>query len=98
MYYLVWLILTLLNIIDYFCTMVILRHGGAEQNPVQQYMIHEFGNIGMLYSKLPLLLILGIGLVFLKKKSNVLMYVLLIVTVLYALLDLYSMTLINTIV
>jgi len=97
MYQLVWLILTLLNIIDYLCTMVILRHGGAEQNPIQQYMIHEFGNIGMLYVKLPLLLVLWIGLVFVKEKSNVLMYVLLIVTVLYAMLDLYSMTLINKI-
>ena len=55
-----YICLLVLNVADYVITTMILRYGGVEENPIQLYMIDTFGNIGMLYLKMPLLVILGI--------------------------------------
>jgi hypothetical protein len=56
--------LAALNLLDYWLTSLILKSGGYEMNPLQNWFIEQFGTIGILYLKVPLLLILGYAVYF----------------------------------
>lgn len=62
-YLLLYVVLCLLNLADFYLTSRILTHGGFEDNPLQAYMIDAYGHIGILYTKVPLLVVLGLLLV-----------------------------------
>ena len=52
--------LTVLSLTDFWLTSLILNLGGEEINPLIKMSIESVGNLGILYFKIPSLLMLGI--------------------------------------
>ncbi len=64
-----WMLVAL-NLTDFWLTTLILKHGGAEVNPLQAWFIDTFGNMGILVFKAPFLLILGYSVYFMWDKLS----------------------------
>lgn len=52
--------LVALNLIDFWLTSLILNYGGEEFNPYVAWYIEQFGHIGIIYAKVPFIIILGV--------------------------------------
>lgn len=54
-----WLLVAL-NWLDFWLTSQILLNGGVEANPIVDYFIHLFGNVGIIAAKAPALALVGL--------------------------------------
>lgn len=52
--------LVALNLTDFWLTSLILNSGGEELNPGVAWFIETFGHVGIIYAKVPCIVILGV--------------------------------------